>query len=147
MGICTDKMVRDKDKKDKVVRYRGAFKWKGIKVEPYKKSPGGWTQIVRNVLIGNEGDSSSMHLRYFEISKGGCSSLEYHNHEHIVVCLRGKGKIKLSDRVVTVKPYDAVYIAPKTVHQQSNSEDEPFGFFCIVKAKRDKPVLVRQKIY
>lgn len=147
MGICTDKMVKDKEKKDKVVRYRGDFKWKGVKVEPYKKGPAGWTQIVRNVLIGAEGDPSSMHLRYFEINKGGYSSLEYHNHEHIVVCLRGKGKIRLEDRVFTVKPYDAVYIAPKTVHQLSNSEDEPFGFFCIVKAKRDEPVIVRQKGY
>ncbi len=139
-------------KDDKFVRYRGNYRWNAVKREPYKrvpinkpdkaKSPQDWALIVRNVLIGQEGDISSMHLRYFEINKGGYSSLEYHNHEHIVIAVRGKGTVRLADRKITLKPFDALYIAPKTIHQLSNRHDEPFGFFCIVKARRDTPKLV-----
>ncbi|MFQ3574440.1 MAG: cupin domain-containing protein, partial [Thermodesulfovibrionales bacterium] len=82
-------------------------------------------------------------LRYFEIQKGGKSSLEYHRHEHIVVCIRGRGFIKLDKKIYPLNHLDVVYISPKTIHQLKNPFDEPFGFLCIVKAKRDKPVLVR----
>lgn len=131
------------ERQSKVIRYRGRYRWRSVKTEPYKKDLEGWALIVRNVLIGQEGDGASMHLRYFEISEGGCSSLEYHNHEHIVIGIRGKGTIRLGDRQVLIKPLDAVYIAPKTIHQLSNNHEEPFGFFCIVKAKRDAPKIVK----
>jgi quercetin dioxygenase-like cupin family protein len=34
---------------------------------------------------------------------------------------------------------DTVYISPDTVHQLLNPFDAPFGFLCIVNARRDKP--------
>ncbi len=141
MGVGNDKVVNNKSK---VIRYGKSYRWRQIKREPYKKDPQGWASIERNVLIGREGDASSMHLRYFEIHRGGSSSLELHNHEHIVICIRGNGRIRLGDREIKVKPFDALYIAPMTVHQLKNKEDEPFGFFCIVKAKRDRPKVLHK---
>jgi len=150
LGVSTDQMVA---RPCKLVRYKGGYLWRSVKRERYKQvpinkksahkeSPQDWALIVRNVLIGQEGDTGSMHLRYFEISKGGYSSLEYHNHEHIVIGVRGKGTVRLANRKITLRPFDALYIAPRTIHQLSNRYDEPFGFFCIVKAKRDKPKIV-----
>jgi hypothetical protein len=39
---------------------------------------------------------------------------------------------------------DTLYIAPEAPHQLSNPFREPFGFFCIVNAKRDKPKMIKK---
>jgi len=124
---------------DKIYRFKGNCKWTGTKTDRYKKKDGGWASITRNVLVGGSGESAKFHLRYFEIAPGGYSSRETHRHEHVVICIRGKGRVLIGESVHTIKNLDTVYIAPKTVHQLSNPYDEPFGFFCIVNAKRDRP--------
>ncbi len=127
---------------DRIYRHKGDCRWSGVRVERYKKQEGGWSSISRNVLVGNSGESTRFHLRYFEIAPKGFSSKERHRHEHVVICVRGKGKILIGEKLQTIKHLDTVYIAPKTIHQLSNPYEEPFGFFCIVNAKRDKPELV-----
>ncbi len=127
----------------RIYRHKGACKWSGIKTERYKQKDGGWSDISRSVLIGNRGESAKFHLRYFEITAGGFSSMERHRHEHVVVCIKGKGRVVIGEKSHLIKHLDTVYIAPNTVHQLSNPYDEPFGFFCIVNAKRDKPKLVK----
>lgn len=130
--------------KDRIFRYKGNFKWNGIKTERYKQTDSGqetknWSEILRNVLIGNHGETTKFHLRYFEIKPNGYSSLEKHKHEHVVICIRGKGKIRMGKKFYILNYLDTSYVAPNTVHQLINPYDEPFGFFCIVNAKRDKP--------
>ncbi|MFA5352654.1 MAG: cupin domain-containing protein [Thermodesulfovibrionales bacterium] len=124
---------------DRIIRHRGDFRWRGVKEESYKTKEGRWSAVARNVLIGNRGESARFHLRYFEIEPHGYSSLEWHRHEHVVICIRGKGKVRMDKKSHTIGYLDTVYIAPKTVHQLQNPFDEPFGFFCIVNAKRDRP--------
>jgi ribulose-bisphosphate carboxylase large chain len=128
---------------DKIYRHKGGCRWGGVSSERYKQQDGGWSSIARNVLIGNSGESAKFHLRYFEIAPKGFSSREKHRHEHVVICIRGKGGVLIGDRSHTIKHLDTVYLAPNTIHQFSNPYDEPFGFFCIVNAKRDKPKLVK----
>jgi len=126
--------------KDRVLRYKGAFAWSGTRTEKYKQYTNeGWSAIARKVLIGSHGESSKFHLRYFEIAPRGYSSLERHRHEHVVICVRGKGKVLIGNKSHKLNYLDTVYIAPDTVHQLTNPYDQPFGFFCIVNAKRDKP--------
>ncbi|TAN44554.1 MAG: cupin domain-containing protein [Nitrospirae bacterium] len=132
------------ENKDRIHRYKGDGKWSGVKTEKYKNQNGGWASIVRNVLIGNCGESAKFHLRYFEIAPGGFSSLERHKHEHVVVCIRGKGKIQVGRKQYTLNFLDTAYIAPDTAHQLLNHYDNPFGFFCIVNAKRDRPKPVKK---
>jgi len=133
------------DNTDRIHRHRGNFTWTGVKTERYKSTEGGWSAITRRVLVGNCGESANFHLRYFEIAPGGFSSLEQHRHEHVVICIRGRGRVKAGSRKYTIRILDTVYLAPDTVHQFSNSFDEPFGFLCIVNAKRDRPRMVRQR--
>src|SRR5512147_1081443 len=128
---------------NKIYRHKGACRWSGIRTERYKQKDGGWSDISRNVLIGACGESVKFHLRYFEIAPGGFSSLERHRHEHVVVCIKGKGKVVIGEKLHVIKHLDTVYISPNTIHQLSNPYDEPFGFFCIVNAKRDKPKLIK----
>lgn len=131
------------DNLDRIYRHRGNHSWTGIKTEKYKKEDGGWSDIARQVLVGDKGESARFHLRYFEIAPGGYSSLERHRHEHVVVCIKGKGKVVIGKKTCGLKYLDTVYIAPNTAHQLRNPYDEPFGFFCIVNAERDRPKPVK----
>jgi ribulose-bisphosphate carboxylase large chain len=133
------------DNTDRILRHRENFTWTGVKTERYKSTEGAWAAISRTVLIGNRGESAKFHLRYFEIAPGGFSSLEQHRHEHVVICVRGKGRVVMGRRKQTLHYLDTAYLAPDTVHQLSNPFDEPFGFLCIVNARRDRPRTVRQK--
>jgi quercetin dioxygenase-like cupin family protein len=95
-------------------------------------------------LVGEGGESTRFHVRYFEIAPGGFTSLERHQHEHVVVVLRGRGHVQLGGQVHVVGYGDTVYVAPQESHQFRNaSADEPFGFLCIVDAERDGPVLLQ----
>lgn len=123
-------------------RHRGECRWDGVEDEKYKVEGAGWADVVRRVLVGGRGESTKFHVRYFEISPGGFSSLERHRHEHVVICIKGEGLVRTGKRKRKMGFLDTVYIAPDLVHQLSNPFDAPFGFFCIVNADRDRPVPV-----
>lgn len=120
-------------------KHRGDFKWRGIKDEPYKAVGPGWAKIVRRVLIGAHNESTKFHVRYFEIFPGGNSSLERHRHEHVVICVRGEGVVQTGRSKKKIGFMDTFYISPDTIHRLTNPFERPFGFLCIVNAKRDRP--------
>jgi ribulose-bisphosphate carboxylase large chain len=120
-------------------RHRGDMAWQGVKDQPYKPVGGGWSDIIRRVLIGGRGESAKFHVRYFEIARGGASSLERHKHEHVVICVRGEGIVRTGGSRRKMGFMDVLYISPDTVHQLTNPYKAPFGFLCIVNARRDKP--------
>jgi quercetin dioxygenase-like cupin family protein len=134
-----------KASKTALYTHKGNLRWKGVRDELYKTEGGEWSNIVRRVLIGSHGETAKFHVRYFEIASGGCSSLERHRHEHVVICVRGEGTVQTGEKRSTMKYMDTLYISPDTVHQLSNPFEAPFGFLCIVNAKRDKPKIVRGK--
>ncbi|HMK50012.1 MAG TPA: cupin domain-containing protein [Thermodesulfovibrionales bacterium] len=131
--------------KTRLCKHDGRFRWSGVKREEYKSSGNDWAGIVRQTLIGNSGESARFHLRYFEIEPGGRSSFEMHRHEHVVVVIRGKGICVAGKKKLRMKFLDTLYIEPEMPHQLQNPYDEPFGFFCIVNARRDKPKLLSQR--
>ncbi len=119
------------------------FKWSGSCVEEYKTDNNfDFRGINRQELIGKSGEKTSFDLRYFEIMPGGYSSLEKHVHEHVIIGVRGKGVLIKGDSSVNISVHDITYISPLEKHQLRNEGEEPFGFFCIVDHKRDKPVAV-----
>jgi ribulose-bisphosphate carboxylase large chain len=95
------------------------------------------------VLIGAHGETTKFHVRYFEISQGGNSSFEKHRHEHVVICIRGRGALLFGKKKRPMEYLDTAYISPDTPHQLTNPYQEPFGFLCIVNAKRDRPKLLK----
>ncbi len=123
-------------------KHQQGFRWKGIRDEAYKQEGSDWTNIVRRVLIGGHGETAKFHVRYFEISSGGNSSREKHRHEHVVICIRGQGIVLTGKKKRTMEYLDTLYIAPDTPHQLRNPFREPFGFLCIVNARRDRPKLL-----
>lgn len=131
----------------KVVKFKDGFSWQDAIKKIYKDEPGSWRGVTRTSLIsGADEIPTPFHLRYFEVEVGGFSSHEKHAHQHMVVVVRGQGKVTLGDHQQAVSFGDVVYIAPWEVHQFHNPEGpEPFGFLCMVPAERDRPVLVEQK--
>jgi quercetin dioxygenase-like cupin family protein len=114
--------------------------WQGVPVTAYKAPADHHCGVRKAVLAGESGEHTAFHVRYFEIAPGGNSSLERHEHEHVVVVLRGRGEVQLGSAVHALAFGDAVYVAPNEVHQLRNrSGDEPFGFLCMVDACRDRP--------
>ena len=127
----------------RVLRLGADFRWQGVPAVEYKQSAVHHRGVTRVSLVGDQGETTAFHTRYFEIAPGGFSSLEKHVHEHVVVVLRGAGEVRLGDAVHPLAFGDTVYVAPEEVHQFRNrSPTEPFGFLCIVDARRDRPVVV-----
>ncbi len=125
-------------------KHKGDFSWRGIKDAPYKNKGDEWAGIIRRVLIGSHGESAKFQIRYFEISPEGNSSIEKHRHEHVVIGVKGEG-IVLTGRTKRKMGFmDTIYISPDTPHQLINPFKEPFGFLCVVNAKRDKPKLIKK---
>jgi len=109
----------------------------------YKPGDGAtWDRIARTELVGVRGETQHFHTRYFEIAPGGYSTLEKHMHGHVVVVLKGKGQLRIEDKIYEMSPGDVGYTAPWDVHQLLCSKDaeEPFGFVCVVNSARDRPI-------
>jgi ribulose-bisphosphate carboxylase large chain len=125
---------------------RKSHKWSGVKSEAYKKPAQGsnesWADVFRHTLVGGKGENTDFHLRYFEVAPGGMTSLERHEHEHVVVGVRGEGICLVRKKEYELGFMDVIYIPPGAPHQLRNRASVPFGFFCIVDAERDKPVLL-----
>lgn len=128
----------------KVLEFLAGFEWAGVPLEPYKKDTADYKGITRRELIGKRGESPRFHVRYFEIDPGGYSTLEKHEHEHVVIGMRGRGEAQTGCYIYEVGFGDVVYVAPMDPHQLRCPEgaSEPFGFLCIVNAERDRPQAV-----
>jgi quercetin dioxygenase-like cupin family protein len=133
----------DAGPRSRVLRFQPDFRWPGVPVAEYKAASEHHRGVTRTTLVGGSGERTAFQVRYFEIAPGGFSSLEHHQHEHAVFVLRGRGQVRLGDAVYDLGHGDLVYVAPHEVHQFRNLSDaEPFGFLCVVDARRDQPVRV-----
>ena len=128
-------------KRSKIVQALPGHRWNGVVVSAYKADGSRHRDIARQTLVGDqEDDTSGAVLRYFEIQPDGYSSLERHQHEHVVVVLCGRGEVILGDSVEALAPNDCVYVAPDTFHQFHATAGVPLGFLCLVDRVRDRPV-------
>ena len=139
-----DSRARSKKKmhtknKSKRYKYKGDSLWQGTKLEKYKPASRDWAHVIRRTLIGKQKETTKFHLRYFEIAPNGYTSFEVHKHEHVVIGIRGRGLCTVGKKNYSIGFLDILYIEPNAPHQLKNPFDEPFGFFCIVNAKRDRP--------
>jgi len=125
-----------------IKRFRRNFRWAGVALEGYKLRAhrgGEFAGASRQVIAGNRGEPIAFELRYFELEPGGFTSLERHRHCHLVIGIRGRGRARIGARQHRVAPFDAIYIAPNQAHQLRAEGRTPFGFFCIVDRRRDRP--------
>ncbi|HUY17651.1 MAG TPA: cupin domain-containing protein [Candidatus Binataceae bacterium] len=78
-------------------------------------------------------------LRYFELQPGGFTSLQRHRHCHVIIGVRGRGRIRVGEQEHRLAPLDIAYVGPYQPHRLTAQGRTPFGFFCIVDRRRDKP--------
>ena len=117
--------------------------WRDIETKVYKEGGGtSFKNIVKRNLIDKQWPDVDFEVRYFEISNYGYSSLEKHEHPHVVIIARGTGKVIAGDEIFEAKPFDIFFIAPNQTHQLIQTTKEPFGFFCMVADERDNPRLL-----
>ncbi|MEO0202809.1 MAG: cupin domain-containing protein [candidate division WOR-3 bacterium] len=122
------------------VKHIQNYRWENVYEKPYKIQDNSFLNVKRfEIIKGKE-----IELRYFEIEKGGYSSLEKHEHEHIVIFLKGRGIVLIGDEIYNFEPFDIIHI-PSWKNHRFIAKDEDVGFFCIVVSQRDKPQKLTEK--
>lgn len=94
---------------------------------------------TRTELIGQHGELTHFELRYFELEPGGYTSLEKHQHTHVIIGVKGIGTLIINEQQHELKTNDISYVPPQAVHQLRNNSDALFGFYCLVDRHRDRP--------
>jgi len=120
------------------VRQLEPQRWEGVPVLAYKEDGDTFLSVTRQVLHQGSGGLGT-DLRYFEISPGGHSTLERHDHEHLVLVLRGSGRCLVGDRLLDLSVHDLVRVPSRAWHQFRAAEGEVLGFLCLVPSERDHP--------
>lgn len=120
------------------VRKQSDFRWDGVELLPYKEDGTIFKSVTRQVMF-HGGHDLPVELRYFEVGPEGHSTLERHEHAHLVVINRGSGQVLVKDEIFEVGPNDVVHIPPMTWHQFRATHREPLGFLCVVSTERDRP--------
>jgi quercetin dioxygenase-like cupin family protein len=116
------------------------YRWEEVAHLPYKEDAATPFKAVTRQVLFHEPDMGC-ELRYFEVSPGGYSTLERHEHAHAVLILRGRGEAMVGEVVRAVDTNDLVSIPSWAWHQFRASRGEALGFLCMVNALRDKPRL------
>lgn len=114
----------------------GELRWQDVPVSAYGPENSGADRATRQILIGTGERSPHFHMRYFAVQPGGYTSLDQHVHDHGVYILHGRARLRLGVEEHELQTGDVVYIPGDEVHQFFTVGDEPFGFLCVVPAKR-----------
>lgn len=114
-------------------------RWDGVAVMPYKEDGGTHFKSISRQLLYPGGHDLNLELRYFEIAEGGHSTLERHDHAHLVVVIQGCGQVMVKDQIHDLKMHDVVHVPPQTWHQFQANQGEGLGFLCLVNPERDRP--------
>jgi quercetin dioxygenase-like cupin family protein len=83
-------------------------------------------------LIGEKEKAPTFAMREFEVSPGGHTPKHFHDYEHEVYVLAGRGTIVDGDMEQPLSAGDVVFIAPNDVHQFRNTGSEPMRFLCLI---------------
>jgi quercetin dioxygenase-like cupin family protein len=124
------------------ITQREPHRWHNVEELIYKDEDGtaSFKDVTRRVLFG-EDHQDGMEVRYFEVDAGGHTTLEKHEHTHLVIPIKGKGACLVGDEVLQLAIHDLVYVPSWEWHQYRAADDEPLGFLCLVKIERDRPTL------
>jgi len=118
----------------RMLRDRPQFDWEDVLARAYD---GPTVHLAtRRILIGPHEGAPNFHLRYFEVQPGGYTTLDQHPHDHGVILIRGRARVRLADAETELACGDVVYIPGNEIHQFFCVGDAPMGFLCIVPARR-----------
>jgi quercetin dioxygenase-like cupin family protein len=114
-----------------------ALDWEGATYREYNGP--GVKGASGKILIGPADGAANFVFRYFRVDPGGNTVLEHHPHDHGVLILHGRARVRLGEQEFEVGPQDLVYVSPNDVHQFHTLGDEPLGFLCVIPPKDKRP--------
>jgi quercetin dioxygenase-like cupin family protein len=112
------------------------LRWQDVPVRVYGPENSGAERATRQILIGPDENAPHFHMRYFAVQPGGHTSLDQHAHDHGVYVLHGRARLEMGGETYMLHEGDVVYISPHEVHQFFAVGLDPFGFLCVVPARR-----------
>src|SRR5258708_11659589 len=116
------------------------WRWGGVEVEAYDNDDEA-ASATKQVLIGAKDGAENFVVRFFAIPPRGFSNLDFHQHDHGVIVMSGRGRVMINGAFTEIGPGDVVYIASWEQHQFENLTDEPFTFICVIPPKTAQPHL------
>ena len=118
------------------------YDWKSIETLTYKDEDGNpsFKGVSRKKLFC-EDSPAGIEVRYFEVEPGGHTTLEKHEHTHVVIPIRGKGSALVNDEVFEINCNDVIYVPSWNWHQFRAADNDYLGFLCMVSVERDRPTL------
>ena len=123
-----------------LIKHLENYQWEGIPILAYKNEGSHYNSITRQILCEGLADVPCQ-LRYFEIAPEGHSTLEHHQHAHLVIIFRGAGEVLLGHKICPVQEKDVITIPAHTWHQFRATKASSLGFLCLVNVERDSPIL------
>lgn len=134
--------MSDKNLNDINVFQTEPFRWNNIEELIYKDEDGNpsFKAVSRRKLFA-ENKPEGFEVRYFEVSPGGHTTLEKHEHIHIVIPIRGTGFCLVGREIVKLEVNNLLYVPSWQWHQFKATENDYLGFLCLVKVERDRPTL------
>ncbi len=85
-------------------------------------------------LIGKD-DAPTFSMRLFEVEVDGHIKAHRHPWEHEIFILKGKGRIRINNRLYDVGEGYYIYIPPNVEHEYWNIGDSKLVFLCMIPNK------------
>jgi quercetin dioxygenase-like cupin family protein len=83
-------------------------------------------------LIGESDQAPTFAMREFEVEPGGHTPKHFHDYEHEVYVIEGKGMIVDGDHERPLAAGDVIFVAPNDIHQFRNTGNSPMRFLCLI---------------
>jgi quercetin dioxygenase-like cupin family protein len=83
-------------------------------------------------LVGAPDGAPNFSMRQFEVAPGGHTPKHFHDYEHEVYVLAGRGEVFEGDQSHPLGPGDVVLVKPNEVHQFRNTGQSPLRFLCLI---------------
>lgn len=124
------------------LRQSDPFRWQGVEEFVYKaeNEMASFKDVTRRKLFIDP-EKSGIEMRYFEIGPSGHTTLEKHDHIHLVVPIRGAGSCLVENKIINLEINDVVHVPSWAWHQFRATDDDYLGFLCLVTCDRDRPTL------
>ena len=83
-------------------------------------------------LIGESDKAPTFAMREFEVVPGGHTPKQFHDYEHEVYVVEGRGQVEENGSYHDIRAGDVLFVPPNAVHQFKNTSEQPLKFLCLV---------------
>ncbi len=109
-----------------------------MKIQSYKDieetevSMEGTKDAKMRMLISDKDGANNFAMRMFSVAAGGHTPFHFHNYEHEVFVLEGRGVLKGEEKEHRFKAGDVIFVSPDEKHQFVNAGQGELKFLCLI---------------